>query len=180
MNDRQVTPMRLALSYVRRSWRGVVALVVLTTMTSGLTMIGPALVAAALAALNVGGGDPALGGAAFNLNALGYRVLAVWPFRLFTEPTTLVVLIGVAYLVQAILAAVIQYSTSLASARIRTNILHYLQNDLMRHLLGQSLKFFNQMPGIRAPVPAPPCRGCFSSACRLSVTACTSSARACG
>ncbi len=137
-----ISPLGVALSYVYRSWKGVAVVVALTMLSSAIAMVGPALVAAALSALRVGG-DAAASGATFDLNSLGDHVLSMWPFRLFTDPSTLVVVIGLAYLAQALAAAVIQYSTAVVSVRVRTNVLHHLQIDLMKHLLRQSLRFFN-------------------------------------
>lgn len=143
--QRVLSPTRLALAYAARCWRGIVAIIALTIVASAVAMVGPALVAAALAALKVGGDQVAVGtGTPFDLNGLGQRMLNFWPLRLYSDPVTLIVMLGGAYFAQASTAAGVQYVVSLMAVRIRAETTRLIQDDLMGHLLGLSLRFFNR------------------------------------
>jgi ATP-binding cassette, subfamily B, bacterial MsbA len=141
---RATSPIGLALAYAARSWREAIVIVTLTLITSALAMVAPALVAAVLAALDIGGEVSGSAGTAFDLNGLGRRVLAMWPFNRYSDPVTLIFMLGLTYLGQALIAAGVQFVAALASVSIRSDTLRLMQDDLMAHLLRQSMRFFNR------------------------------------
>src|SRR5207249_3302376 len=102
--------------------------------------------AATLAALQVGARTGAVtpGAGVFDLNQLGERVISVWPFRLTSDPLTLILMLGGAYLAQSVLAAVLQYLTRLLALHVQSRMSALMQLDLMRQLLTLSLRFFHK------------------------------------
>lgn len=141
----EITPNQLIIRYARRCWREVAIIILLTTIASALAMVGPALVAGTLTALHIGGQQNAANATTpFDLDVLGERVLTLWPFRHYTDSVSLIIVLGLAYLGQAMVAALVQLAAAWVAVRIRTQTQRMLQNDLTGHLLGLSLRFFNQ------------------------------------
>ena len=139
------SPVCLALAYVARSWQRGVLVITLVFVSSALALVGPALVAAALASLQIGSDVEAEAtSTAFDLDQLGQRVLGLWPFSLANDQASIVLMLGGVYFVQVLATGALLYWIRILIVRIQSRTSNLMQVDLMQHLLRLSLRFFNR------------------------------------
>lgn len=130
--------------YARPFAKEILLIVVITLCSNALTLLNPAIMAAALAALT--GVQTAAAGVSgsFNLNSLGARVIETLLSPFSAQPTALLLVIAAAYLVQSLGVSVLEYTASLLTLKVRTAVSRLVQLDVIRHLLSLSLNFFHR------------------------------------
>lgn len=145
--SRSATPLFRQL-YARcvRPLRLQLALLLFVSFVTNIVMaLQPVILAGMLAVLLGTPGDPV--GAApsvlLDLSSLGARVTA-WLPASARDATRSVPLLGMAFLIQVVLVALLTYVGSTIAHRIKVRSTHLLQADLGRHLMSLGLRFFHR------------------------------------
>ena len=118
-------------------------ILLLALVANALVLANPVIMATALAALNLTQDTPVAGGGRLDLDNLGDRVLSRVPTGIAGDPSLLITLLAVAYLIQAFGVAGLNYIVMLRTLTVRTEVSRRVRTDLMRHLFSLPLSFFH-------------------------------------
>ena len=130
--------------YARPYTGAIVAMSGLTLLLSLLTMVQPAILAAVLANLSGPARVPIPSNAPLlSLNYLGQRITQ-WIWGGDAGRNDLLILLGLVFVVQAVLTAVTTYFIDYGGVWLRTKIARLIQLDLLGHLMRQDMAFFTR------------------------------------